>query len=117
AERAVLIGNAAHQLHPVAGQGYNLGLRDAARLAELLLETLVCGGDVGDRGMLQTFAAERGREHDRVIGMTDFLATWFATENPAAVLLRNAGLALVERLPFARRALARQAMGLNWRGV
>jgi 2-octaprenyl-6-methoxyphenol hydroxylase len=117
AERAVLIGNAAHQLHPVAGQGYNLGLRDAARLAELLRETGVRGGDVGERAMLDRFAAEREREHDRVIGMTDFLATWFAAENPAAVLLRNAGLVLVERLPFARRALARQAMGLHWRGV
>lgn len=116
-DRAVLIGNAAHQLHPVAGQGYNLGLRDAARLAELLLETHARGGDVGEQRMLEKFAAEREREHSRVIGMTDFLATWFATENPAVVLLRNAGLTLVERLPFARRALAQQAMGLAWRGA
>jgi 2-octaprenyl-6-methoxyphenol hydroxylase len=117
AERAVLIGNAAHQLHPVAGQGYNLGLRDAARLAEVLLEIHGRGGDVGEGGMLEKFATEREREHARVIGMTNFLATWFSTGSAPAVLLRNAGLAFVERLPFAKRALARQAMGLNWRGA
>ncbi|BBL72639.1 2-octaprenyl-6-methoxyphenyl hydroxylase [Methylogaea oryzae] len=113
--RAVLIGNAAHQLHPVAGQGFNLGLRDAARLAEMLAAAAEAGVDVGAPDLLERFAVERTRDHDRVIGFTDSMVKWFSTEQPAAALARNIGMVLLDHIPAAKRFLARQAMGRGWR--
>lgn len=114
APRAVLIGNAAHQLHPVAGQGFNLGLRDAARLAEMLA-TAAAGADVGVPELLQRFAADRSKDHDRVIRFTDSMVQWFSTTQPVAALARNIGMVLLDHIPSAKRFLVRQAMGRGWR--
>lgn len=109
--RAVLIGNAAHQLHPVAGQGFNLGLRDAAQLAEMLSDAAVLRADVGAPEMLKHFAAARAEDHDRVIGFTDGMVKWFSTSNPVAAWTRGAGMLMLDAVPAAKRLLARQAMG------
>ncbi|TAN48915.1 MAG: 2-octaprenyl-6-methoxyphenyl hydroxylase [Methylococcaceae bacterium] len=112
APRAALIGNAAHQLHPIAGQGFNLGLRDAMRLAELLA---AAQGDAGSPALLQQYAADRGKDHDRVIGFTDSMVKWFSNEQPVATVARNIGMLLLDHIPVAKHFLARQAMGRLWR--
>jgi 2-octaprenyl-6-methoxyphenol hydroxylase len=115
APRAVLAGNAANQLHPVAGQGLNLGLRDAATLAELVVATLRRGGDPGAAGLLATYARRRASDHRAVVRFTDALARVFTVDLPLASGLRGAGLLALDLVPAAGRALARRAMGLAGR--
>ena len=113
--RAVLIGNAAHTLHPVAGQGFNLALRDVAVLAELLVEALAANQDPGTDALLQAYADWRRRDLDTVVRYTDGLARLFA--NPWAPLrhARAAGLIAVDLVAPLRHLLARQSMGLRHR--
>jgi len=115
--RAVIIGNAAHGLHPVAGQGYNLGLRDAASLAECLADALRADGqaDAGDATTLQRFADWRRSDQEKVVAFTDGLVRLFDLKQPGAGLARGLGLAAFDLLPGAKRALARQTMGLGGR--
>lgn len=114
-QRVVLIGNALHQLHPVAGQGFNLGLRDAAQLAEALITRAGFGEDIGDAAFLNRYAASRKRDLDRVIFFTDSLIRIFSTEFPPLALARNLGLLALDFWPGAKRMLARHAMGLGER--
>jgi 2-octaprenyl-6-methoxyphenol hydroxylase len=114
--RAVIIGNAAHGLHPVAGQGYNLGLRDAASLAECLADALRDGEmDTGDAEILQRFADWRRRDQENVVAFTDGLVRLFDLKQPGFGLARGLGLAAFDLLPGAKRMLARQTMGLGGR--
>jgi 2-octaprenyl-6-methoxyphenol hydroxylase len=106
--RCVLLGNAAQALHPVAGQGFNLGLRDAALLAELLAGA--AGGDVGDPALLARFAAERSVDRGGVTRFTDSLVKLFNDRRPGFGMARNLGLLLFDVTPPAKRALA----GLSW---
>ncbi|MGJ0484120.1 MAG: 2-octaprenyl-6-methoxyphenyl hydroxylase [Methylomicrobium sp.] len=110
--RAVIIGNAAHQLHPVAGQGFNLGLRDVTALAEALLVQHAQGGDIGDAGLLQGYASLRRGDHERTIRFTDQLIRIFSNEWLPLAAARNAGLCLLDQIPAAKSLLSRQAMGL-----
>ena len=110
--RAVIIGNAVHQLHPVAGQGFNLGIRDVAVLAEMLLAQRQDGGDLGDADLLRRYAGERLRDHDRTIAFTNNVVRIFSNAWLPVAALRNTGLALLDHLPFAKTLLARHAMGL-----
>jgi 2-octaprenyl-6-methoxyphenol hydroxylase len=111
AQRTVLIGNAAQSLHPVAGQGFNLALRDVAALAELLVEK----GDPGAADLLERFA--QGRELDRrgVTRFTDGLIRLFGDSRAPVRLARDAGLLLFDLLPSAKRALARVSLGFGGR--
>jgi 2-octaprenyl-6-methoxyphenol hydroxylase len=104
--RVLAIGNAAQTLHPVAGQGLNLGLRDAWELARMLLE--VAKEEVGAQALLARYA--RSRRFDRYAGMgfTDFLVRMFSNSVPPLALARGAGLALLDILPPARHFLARR---------
>ncbi len=111
-ERTVLIGNAAHQLHPVAGQGFNLGLRDAAQLAEALITRTEFGEDIGDREFLARYAASRQRDLKSVIFFTDSLVRLFSSGFPPLALARNIGLLTLDCWPAAKQTLARHAMGL-----
>ncbi len=113
--RVVLIGNALHQLHPVAGQGFNLGLRDAAQLAEALIARTEFGEDIGEPAFLNRYAASRKRDLDRVIFFTDSLIRIFSTDFPPLALVRNLGLLALDFWPGAKRMLARHAMGLGQR--
>jgi 2-octaprenyl-6-methoxyphenol hydroxylase len=111
--RAVLIGNAANQLHPVAGQGLNLGLRDAAALADLIADAVRAGQDPGADALLQTYARQRSGEQRNVVRFTDSLARGFSSGPPWFGWIRGAGLLALDVLPGARHLLARHAMGLG----
>lgn len=108
--RVVMIGNAVHQLHPVAGQGFNLGLRDVVQLAEMLLDRTQ--PDPGDGELLHRYAGLRQQDHDKTIAFTDNIVKIFSNDWLALAAARNAGLALLDHLPFAKSILARHAMGL-----
>jgi len=112
AQRAVIIGNAAHQLHPVAGQGFNLGIRDVALLADYLLAQQRLDADLGAAYLLERYARQRLKDHDKVIGFTDNVVRIFSNDWLALAALRNTGLTLLDHLPFAKRLLARHAMGM-----
>ena len=108
ARRTVLIGNAAQALHPVAGQGFNLGLRDAAMLAEVVASDR---SDVGSPELLSRFATWRTGDRDGVIRFTDGLVKLFANKRPGVGTLRNLGLLLFDLSPPAKSALARVSAG------
>jgi len=110
AARTVLIGNAAQSLHPVAGQGFNLGLRDAAMLAEVISAT---GGDVGAPAVLRQFIEWRARDRRGVVGFTDGLIRLFGDSRPGVALWRNLGLLAFDLAPPAKDALARVSAGFG----
>jgi len=104
----VLVGNAAQTLHPIGAQGFNLGLRDALTLAELI-ETR--GGDPGDPALLAAYAEHRAEDRMRTLAMTDGLARLTANDAPLLRPLRSLGLMALDRLPSARALLVGGAMG------
>ena len=106
--RTVLIGNAAQALHPIAGQGFNLGLRDAAMLAEVLLEA---AGDVGAPAVLSRFAAWRAGDRGGLVHFTDALVKLFGDTRPGVGVLRNLALLAFDLAPPAKSALARISAG------
>ena len=111
ATRTVLIGNAAQALHPVAGQGFNLGLRDAAMLAEVIANA--DGGDVGAPELLRRFAEWRAADRGGVVRFTDGLVKLFGSSRPGAGILRNLGLLMFDLAPPAKSALARVSAGFG----
>jgi len=110
--RLALIGNAAHTLHPIAGQGYNLGLRDVAVLADVLASAHAEGADLGTMSVLEQYAEWRTWDHRKVIGFTDTLARLFSNPLAPLALARNIGLFAMDVVPPFKRALTRQTMGL-----
>ena len=109
--RTVTIGNAAHTVHPVAGQGFNLGLRDVAALAEVIRAARARRQDIGGRDVLEEYAALRRRETARVSGFTDGLIRVFGSRRAPVKLARNLALAGIELCPPAKRFLLRRTMG------
>ncbi len=112
AERVALVGNAAHQLHPVAGQGFNLGLRDVAVLTRLLTEYLRRGCDPGAFILLERYARMRSPDHDRIVGFSHGLVRWFTPTMPPLALARNLGLVALDHWPLGKCLLAQHAMGM-----
>ena len=117
-ERAVLIGDAALRLHPVAGQGFNLALRDVATLAEVIADALLAGSaagtaavDVGAADVLERYAAWRAADRRRVSAFTHGLIELFGESVPGLGLSRGLGLMAFDLLPGAKALLARQTMG------
>jgi 2-octaprenyl-6-methoxyphenol hydroxylase len=108
ARHVAVIGNAAQTLHPVAGQGLNLGLRDAWELAELLLDTPKA--EVGGTALAARFLRRRQADRRAGIVFTDSLVRLFSNDWPLLAAARGAGLAALDLLPFARRFLARRMM-------
>jgi 2-octaprenyl-6-methoxyphenol hydroxylase len=106
-----VIGNAAHTLHPVAGQGFNLGLRDVAVLAQVLVDGLTEGYNPGDIRLLRRYADWRKRDHLQTSLATDSLVRLFSNNFPPLALARNIGLTLLDILPPAKKMLLRHAMG------
>jgi 2-octaprenyl-6-methoxyphenol hydroxylase len=113
ADRAVIIGNAVHQLHPVAGQGFNLGLRDVMELADKLRTVAARQQDIGSREVLSAYSQARIKDHSRVIGFTDSVVKIFSNDWLALAAARNVGLALLDHIPAAKAILAKQAMGFG----
>ena len=113
AERFALLGDAARTIHPLAGQGLNLGLRDAAALAEAVAEPLGLGLDPGDSAVLAAY--ERARRFDAVLmaGATDGLNRLFSNDSVPARVLRDIGLGLVDRVPALKKLFIRDASGLS----
>jgi 2-octaprenyl-6-methoxyphenol hydroxylase len=113
--RLALIGNAAHTLHPVAGQGFNLGLRDVAALAQVLVDAQRAGRDIGDLAVLQQYADWRRRDNQVVSTFTDGLVRVFSNSFSPLVAARNLGLLAIDLLPSVKRSLMRRTMGLSGR--
>jgi 2-octaprenyl-6-methoxyphenol hydroxylase len=108
ASRTLVIGNAAQSLHPVAGQGLNLGLRDAWELAELLRSA--APDEIGHARFLARYARRRNLDRRAAIVVTDSLARMFANSSPLLAPVRGAGLAALDLLPSPRRFFARRMM-------
>lgn len=111
--RAVILGNAAHSLHPVAGQGFNLCLRDCLVLTERLRKAYGDGHDLGDFALLKVYEAARVEDQHNVIQFSDKIVRGFSNAIPGLTLARNIGMVTFDLLPSAKQALARYAMGLN----
>ncbi len=109
AVRVALVGNAAQALHPIAAQGFNLGLRDVAVLAELVARA----PDPGAPALLAQFAQRRLADRRGMIGFTDGLVKLFADPRAGAIVARNLGLLLFDALPPAKRALSRLSFGFG----
>ncbi len=110
--RTAIIGNAAHTLHPIAGQGFNLGIRDVAALSEVVCDAFVGGDDIGAPAVLERYAKWRTAEQRNVAIATDGLARLFSNPLLPIRLARNFGLLAMELLPAAKHPLARGAMGM-----
>ncbi|MDH5359917.1 MAG: 2-octaprenyl-6-methoxyphenyl hydroxylase [Gammaproteobacteria bacterium] len=111
--RLAIIGNAAHILHPVAGQGFNLGLRDVSALAQVVVDAHRRGEDIGQMSALGEYRQWRRKDTARTLLMTDGLVRSFSTDFTPAAVVRNLGLLALDAIPFMKRLLTRQAMGLN----
>ena len=108
----VVLGNAAHSLHPIAGQGYNLSLRDTLALAEALLDSPATPGDFA---VLQDYLRRQRLDQQLTVGFSDQVTRLFSTAQPLLVAGRNLGLLGLDLLPPAKHWFARQAMGLGTR--
>ncbi len=112
ARRLALVGDAAHAMHPIAGQGLNMGLRDVAALAEVVVDARRLGLDIGEAPVLQRFQRWRRFDNTLMLAMTDGLNRLFSNRIRPLRLARVIGLAAVDRLAPLKKVLVRQAMGL-----
>ena len=111
APRTALIGDAAHAVHPVAGQGLNMGLKDAAALAEVLVEALRLGEDIGSETVLDRYARWRRFDNAALAAGFDGFVRLFSNDLPPIRLVRNLGIAAVNRIAPLRRAFMHEAGG------
>jgi 2-octaprenyl-6-methoxyphenol hydroxylase len=109
----VLLGNAAHSLHPVAGQGFNLALRDCAALAEVLSAAGSRGDDLGELAVLQSYMDGQQADQERTVNFSDQLPGLFAHPDPALSRLRDMGLFALDLSPALKRQFVRQAAGVS----
>ena len=112
-DRVALAGDAAHGIHPLAGQGLNLGLRDVAALAEVVTTAHRRGQDIGAADVLAEYQRWRRFDASLLAAATDGLNRLFSNDNPLLRFGRDLGLGLVNRLPALRRGLIREAAGLS----
>lgn len=112
APRLALIGDAAHVIHPIAGQGWNLGVRDIAALAELLVDAARLGMDLGGGALLERYERWRRVDNLTLTAVTDGLNRLFSNTFPPVRLIRDLGLAAVDHAPRTKRFLMRHAMGI-----
>src|SRR5262245_49113128 len=105
--RFAVLGNAAHALHPVGGQGFNLALRDVAVLAELVAEALALRADPGDAAVLERYAQWRSDDQERSVELTDGIVRLFTNPLLPIRAARSAGLLALDLIPPAKEALAR----------
>jgi 2-octaprenyl-6-methoxyphenol hydroxylase len=118
ANRSVVIGNAAHGLHPVAAQGFNLGMRDVAALCDCIADARSPEGDAPDCGnatILENYAAWRAADHRKLVAFTDGIVRLFGDKRRPVRTLRNIGMLGFDLIPGVRRMFARHTMGLAGR--
>ena len=111
--RLALVGDAAHTIHPIAGQGLNLGFRDAIALSELLIAAARQGDDLGAPSLLRLYQGRRRPDNLLMLAATDALDRLFSTDNPLLRLARDVGIAAVHHAPRLKRLFMRQAMGVG----
>ena len=111
APRAALVGDAAHGVHPVAGQGLNLGLKDAAALVQVLVEAVRLGEDIGSEAVLERYARWRSVDNIGLAVAADAFVRLFSNDNPLLRVVRGAGLSVVNRIGPARRFFMQEAGG------
>ncbi len=109
--RMALVGNSSHTIHPIAGQGFNLGLRDVQVMADLIEKALVNGQDIGSFAILNAYQNDRVKDQREVIQLTDSLVTLFSNELPPLIIGRNIGLQAVNFLSPLKTALVKKTMG------
>jgi len=111
-QRLVLIADAAHGMHPIAGQGLNMGLRDVAALAEVIVDARRLGQDIGTDMVLQRYERWRRFDNTLMLAMTDVLNRLFSNDIAPVRLARDLGLGIVNKIPPLKRLFMRHAMGL-----
>lgn len=111
--RAVLVGNAAQTLHPIGAQGFNLGLRDALTLAELVRQAHAGGQDIGSDALLQAHVRRRLPDRDATLAMSDGLAKIFGNRVGPLRVLRSAAMVAMDRMPGLADGLVTDAMGFG----
>lgn len=111
--RVILMGNAAHTIHPVAGQGFNLCLRDADVLVRYLVNQLTTSDDIGNPDNLLAYEQARLSDQQRVIKFCDTVVRGFSNQNPLLKLIRNTGLIAFDVIPGIKPLVANYAMGLK----
>lgn len=111
--RVILMGNAAHTIHPVAGQGFNLCLRDADVLLRYLVNQLSASDDIGNPDNLLAYEEARLSDQQRVIKFCDTVVRGFSNQNPLLKLIRNTGLIAFDVIPGVKPLVANYAMGLK----
>lgn len=111
--RVILMGNAAHTIHPVAGQGFNLCMRDVDVLVRYLNQQIANGRDLGEPEMLKAYEQARLADQKRVIKFCDSVVRGFSNQNPVLKLLRNTGLVAFDVIPGVKPLVANYAMGLK----
>jgi len=109
--RLALVGDSAHGIHPIAGQGLNLGFRDVMALSDLVLAALGRGEDPGGPALLTAYQRRRRPDNLAMLAATDVLDRLFSTDNPLLRTARDLGIAGVQRMPRLKRAFMRAAMG------
>ncbi|MEL7186923.1 MAG: FAD-dependent monooxygenase, partial [Pseudomonadota bacterium] len=112
APRSVLIGNAAHGLHPVAAQGFNLGLRDVAALCDCIADARGKHADFGAAEALSRYADWRRSDQKKLVHFTDNLVRMFASNRPLTRMARNIGMLGFDLVPGVRTLFAKHTMGL-----
>jgi len=111
AERLVLIGDAAHGIHPIAGQGLNMGLRDVAALTEVLVDSARLGLDLGAPAVTARYSAWRRLDNSMVGSVTDGLNRLFVLKGRVPAAARRFGLSAVERVPLLKQRFMAEARG------
>jgi 2-octaprenyl-6-methoxyphenol hydroxylase len=118
ARRSVVVGNAAHGLHPVAAQGFNLGMRDVAALCDCIADARIEQSesfDCGDPAILENYADWRRDDQGKVVRFTDGIVRLFGDTRPPVRALRNLGMLAFDMIPGVRKAFAKHTMGLAGR--
>ncbi len=110
-QRMALIGNASHTIHPIAGQGFNLGLRDVQVMADLVSKALANNQDIGSFALLNAYQSNRAKDQQEIIQLTDSLVTLFANDLAPLVIGRNIGLHALNFISPLKNALVKKTMG------